>query len=166
MIRIQGNMTEKERALIRRATVYTLDFLIPRRARKNLNVIISLAPPNDEQRREKTKAECGYDETETGKYARIWLNDRRVSKRSDKLQKRFGNIMRDLCHELVHVKQYARGELRDLATCTVFRGERSPYPEKQTDVDYYLSKWEVEAYGLERGLYARLEAHFKSKPID
>lgn len=163
MIRILGNITDEERALLRRATVYTLDFLLPRRARKNLNVIISLIPPNEDQRKEKTKAECGYNETETGKYARIWLNENRISKRSEKLNKRFSNVLRDLCHELVHVKQYASGELKDTAVYTVFRGEKSSYSEKQSDVDYYLSKWEIEAYGMERGLYARLEAYFKEE---
>jgi hypothetical protein len=59
-----------------------------------------------------------------------------------------------LAHEMVHVKQFARSEMRDLF-----------YPEKRTmwfkesfsreDTDYWDLPWEVEAHGRERGLFVR-----------
>jgi len=59
-----------------------------------------------------------------------------------------------LAHEMVHVKQFARGEMRD-----VF------YPAKRTmwfkesvsrdKTDYWDLPWEIEAHGRERGLFVR-----------
>jgi hypothetical protein len=58
-----------------------------------------------------------------------------------------------LAHEMVHVKQYAKGELIDngLATKFLNKSYRESY-------NYWESPWEIEAHGRERGLvtmYAR-----------
>ena len=59
-----------------------------------------------------------------------------------------------LAHEMVHVKQYATGELRDaLRGPTLHRWRNKPYDAKV--VDYCDHPWELEAYGREYGLYLR-----------
>lgn len=56
-----------------------------------------------------------------------------------------------VAHEMVHVKQYIKNELIDLAS-TDF--ELSVYKNKRyrTSMPYYEQPWEIEAYGRERGL--------------
>lgn len=61
--------------------------------------------------------------------------------------------LRTICHEMVHVKQYAKGEMRQSwrpAKMTRFNGEL--YPD---DMDYWDQPWEIEAFGREDGLYTR-----------
>ena len=63
-------------------------------------------------------------------------------------------ILQNLAHEMVHVKQWARGELKDVLR------EYSLCKWKGTvidtdKIDYYDSPWEIEAFGREYGLYVR-----------
>ena len=61
--------------------------------------------------------------------------------------------LRTICHEMVHVKQYATGEMRYMwrpARNTKFQG--TLYPD---EFDYWDSPWEIEAFGREPGLYTR-----------
>jgi hypothetical protein len=58
-----------------------------------------------------------------------------------------------ICHEMVHVKQYAKNEMRPMLRpyrMTKFMG--ALYPD---DMDYWDSPWEIEAFGREVGLYTR-----------
>lgn len=62
-----------------------------------------------------------------------------------------------LAHEMVHVKQWATGELMDyLSNC-----EKSMWKGKVfyclKDDDYWTLPWEIEAYGREIGLYHMFE---------
>lgn len=57
-----------------------------------------------------------------------------------------------LAHEMVHLKQYAKGELKDIwrpVRMVKWQGERYIYEE----MDYWECPWEIEAYGREKGLY-------------
>jgi hypothetical protein len=66
---------------------------------------------------------------------------------------RVNKKLRTLCHEMVHVKQYATCEMKYMsrpARFTKFQGEL--YPD---ELDYWDSPWEIEAYGREPGLYSR-----------
>ena len=56
-----------------------------------------------------------------------------------------------IAHEMVHMKQYAKGEMRDLSRSLVVK-----YCGKYVDsskIDYWEYPWEVEAHGREKGLY-------------
>lgn len=62
------------------------------------------------------------------------------------------SMLSTVAHELVHVKQFSRGELYDstVKDRTRWQGEwlkRTP--------DYYDLPWEIEAYGREVGLFVR-----------
>ena len=59
-----------------------------------------------------------------------------------------------LAHEMVHVKQYAKGELRDLMSkdnMVVWQGERR-FISNDTEEAYLSQPWEQEAFGLEKKL--------------
>ena len=65
---------------------------------------------------------------------------------------RLRKILETICHEMVHVKQYARGEL--------YEGSRIPKHRWQgkwisNNVDYWDQPWEIEAHGREAGLFIR-----------
>jgi len=54
---------------------------------------------------------------------------------------------------MVHVKQYAKGELKDYVRMnkTKWRDEII----ESDELDYWDQPWEIEAHGRERGLYFR-----------
>jgi hypothetical protein len=72
----------------------------------------------------------------------------------DKLGKR---VLQCLAHEMVHVKQYAKGELKFHE-----RGNLVTFQREQYQVDeYWESLWEIEAYGREVGLYQKFKPTLK-----
>ena len=67
-----------------------------------------------------------------------------------------------LAHEMVHVKQYAKGEMRDIFRPTRmvnFQGVRYMHEE----MDYWEQPWEIEAYGREKGLYVKIMTFMDEK---
>ena len=61
------------------------------------------------------------------------------------------NMLIALAHEMIHVKQYARGELKDY-----LRVNKSKWNGEIIDpqeVDYWDQPWEIEAHGREKELY-------------
>jgi hypothetical protein len=64
-----------------------------------------------------------------------------------------------LAHEMVHVKQYAKGELKDY-----LKVHKSKWKGEIIDpnvVDYWDQPWEIEAHGREKGLYIRFVEQMK-----
>lgn len=57
-----------------------------------------------------------------------------------------------LAHEMVHVQQYFSGRLQDGETHCMWNGNKYDHFEADTE-EYYFSPWEVEAFGLQVGLY-------------
>lgn len=73
-------------------------------------------------------------------------------------------VLQTIAHELVHVRQYATGHLKEYnRNCDVkWKGER--FEEKQTSGDeYWFTPWEIEAYGVEVGLYTLLKKHLRKE---
>ena len=63
-------------------------------------------------------------------------------------------IEQTLAHEMVHVKQYAKGELKDLLSypdLVVWQGSRRHCDND--GADYMSLPWEIEAFDKERTLY-------------
>ena len=61
-------------------------------------------------------------------------------------------VLETLCHEMVHVKQYARGELYEGSRTSKHRWQ-GKWLDK--DPDYWDQPWEIEAAGREAGLFIR-----------
>ena len=72
----------------------------------------------------------------------------------NKLGKR---VLQCLAHEMVHVKQYAKGELKFHEKGNLVTFQREQY---QGD-EYWESLWEIEAYGREVGLYQKFKPTLK-----
>lgn len=63
-----------------------------------------------------------------------------------------------LAHEMVHVKQYVKGEMKEIfrpARMVKWLGENY----RADEMDYWEQPWEIEAYGRERGLYFKFMTH-------
>lgn len=61
-----------------------------------------------------------------------------------------------LAHEMVHVKQYVKNEMRDMMRCaSVTKWYRESIDTNNTD--YWDLPWEIEAFGREAGLYVRFK---------
>jgi hypothetical protein len=56
-----------------------------------------------------------------------------------------------LAHEMVHVKQYAKGEMKDYVRLNKVKWKGKVYNERK--IDYWDTPWEIEAHGREKGLY-------------
>lgn len=66
-----------------------------------------------------------------------------------------------LGHELVHLKQYATGELSDETIRSRAKWKNKIIDE--TKIDYWDMPFEIEAYGREFGLYHHYMTHVKTK---
>jgi hypothetical protein len=93
----------------------------------------------------------------TGHYGEIWVEDederrypREFSINLDDTIPLKG-MLETLAHEMVHAKQYARGELKELWTMAKTRFHSVRYDVG--DMDYWDMPWEIEAHGRERGLF-------------
>lgn len=66
------------------------------------------------------------------------------------------DILATIAHEMVHVKQYARGELVTRGLVHYWKGER------HSDTDYNNRPWEIEAHSLDEHLYQQWLAQTNS----
>lgn len=57
------------------------------------------------------------------------------------------SILQTIAHEMVHMKQYLKEELND--NLSIWKGEKVDSDK----IDYWEQPWEVEAHGLEKGLF-------------
>ena len=64
------------------------------------------------------------------------------------------SILQTLAHELVHVAQFATGQLKMFKTFSRWDGKKFNGKKDEMD-DYYDSPWEIEAFGREEGLFLR-----------
>ena len=64
------------------------------------------------------------------------------------------SILQTLAHEMVHLKQFATGELRLMKRCSKWKNTTWKHKKDEMD-DYYDSPWEIEAFGREEGLFLR-----------
>jgi len=63
------------------------------------------------------------------------------------------NTLIVLAHEMVHVKQYAKGEMKDYLRAKRVKWRGKVYDDNQ--MSYWDYPWEIEAHGREKGLYYR-----------
>jgi hypothetical protein len=69
------------------------------------------------------------------------------------------SLLRALAHEMVHVKQYATGQLKDYVNNNDTLWEGKTYKGDRDGDEYWTSPWEIEAYGREVGLYVLFKRH-------
>jgi hypothetical protein len=132
--------TRKTQKIVKDLTRFCADMLMSKRLVDGLLVRVEFIKDLDNE----YDGDCEYvDEESRPKEFLIRVND------SLKLSKK----LRTICHEMVHVKQYATGEMKYMsrpARFTKFQGML--YPD---ELEYWDSPWEIEAFGREPGLYTR-----------
>jgi hypothetical protein len=143
-ITILGNASKALRSDIGAAVPFYLDILLPGTQwdslKKNLSIEIVL---NDS------------DEDGSAGWTLAMEEDHYVIE----LYKDFDGtpLLQTLAHEMVHVKQYATGELREKMrngeADLIWKNRRWSPPEGQHE--YWDCPWEIEAFGREYGLYKR-----------
>ena len=62
-----------------------------------------------------------------------------------------------IAHEMVHVKQFAKGELKDYMKSAKSKWCGKIYEGNK--LDYWDQPWEIDAYGREKGLYYKFLIH-------
>ena len=142
MVEVKGSGKNK-RAMVDSVAKYCIEMLMPRLKNKlhiDINLIANL------KEKESIAGDC------------IWEDDRCVRPREFSIRvdstQSLQAMLETVCHELVHVKQYARGELKDLARsskCCKWKGKKVNFG----NTHYYDQPWEIEAHGRERGLFLR-----------
>jgi len=145
-IDIKGKSVKTPRFLIKEAAIFYGEYLLGKKLAEKVSLTIEFDKHED---MDNDYAYCDYID-ENPKWFVITIN-RTLSKK---------DTLMALAHEMVHVKQYAKGELKDLsrpARMTKWMGEKF-IPE---EMDYWEQPWEVEAYGRERGLYLKFMAKMK-----
>ena len=63
------------------------------------------------------------------------------------------NILITLAHEMVHIKQWAKGEMYEYAEPGKVRFMKTKYD--MNDLNYWDFPWEIEAFGKQLGLFVR-----------
>ncbi len=160
-------------ACIRKAAQFYAQELMSKRLEQNLYLEV-VCKKNDNHFTESGLAEW-LDQTPSPKEFRITISRQKKS--------RYEEYFKILAHEMVHIKQYAKNEMTSLVKAAgpnqieqYWRGmkvkvasKRSPIANKTKVItdskghDYYYQPWEVEAYGLEVGLYAYLREQHPNK---
>lgn len=162
MIRVSSNhLKHSELQLIKRYSTFILYKLLNRKStlRKSL-IDIKICQRNellDEEDIHDLKrygAWCVYKGIENNKKKfTVIVNAHNIKKAKDPLKK-MKQIMIDLAHELVHVKQYLNNEMFDYVSGDVrYKGDYFDSRWQKDEEAYYNSPWEIEAYGREWGLY-------------
>ena len=133
---------KSQRVLSEDIARFVAEKLMSKRLQRVLDIDIQLVP------RLLEKEEVYGDST--------WEDDnwrpREFTIRADsKLRRR--RLLESIAHEMVHVKQFAKGEMVDLVRADKIRWFGKDYKDK--DSDYYNSPWEIEAHGREMGLFVQ-----------
>lgn len=144
-LNITGPVTTKQHAMICRAVDFFLDTIMSKRLKNTLYIDLEIIKDL-----ESTQGVMG-DATWEDDNARPKDFTVRVDWRGKNF---FENTLVTLAHELVHVKQFARGEMTDLLSVKKVNWNGKRYSRE--DIDYWDLPWEIEAHGRERGMFVRL----------
>lgn len=147
-IRIKGKTDVLTQTELKEATKYMASLLMSNRLLRNIDITIKICHLED------LKADVEWlDENNRPKKFLIRISDSIRSRRS---------FIMSLGHELVHIKQMARNELKyclDPGLTIKWMGK----PVNETSTHYHDLPYEVEAHGRELGLWYRWLDHEKEQ---
>lgn len=157
IIEFEGRVSKANKKLVTEAAIFFANILMDPRMVKGLRLDICISTKHA------TMGECvDEDGTRSPRYFTLNLRNRSTD----------DSLVRTLAHEMVHVKQHARNELRH-GPMMYARGGYVPTSKWNGEVwlpkgkqcDYYDAPWEIEAYGLEGALVHKWETRKdKTKP--
>ena len=143
IVNIKGS-TKKTRELVETAAWFYAEKLMGMRLAKTLEININLIRNYTEKM--DCEGTCIWDDWATAKTPRGYTIelDSSISLR---------NLLINLAHEFVHVKQWVRGEMYEYASPNKVRFMKKVYDMK--DISYYYYPCEIEAFGRQEGLFIR-----------
>jgi len=145
-------LSEKQKALISKATAITLSNLVSKRMVNSLEITIDVT--KNLYKKTGHLGNCGLeDDAASPKFFTIELNY--SGKQS------FNVLISTLCHELVHVAQYAQRRMRCLSGSYAVAWGKEHYNTKE--INYRDRPWEIEAYALEKEIYDKVKKNFEIK---
>lgn len=145
LLNIKGS-TIKNRKLVERAAWYYAERLMGKRLIKTLVININLIR--------------NYTEKEGCEGSAIWdsWDDLRKTPRDFTIELdssiSLRNMLINLAHEIVHVKQWVKGEMYEYADPNMVRFMKKKYD--MNNLDYFDYPWEIEAFGRQLGLFVRM----------
>lgn len=149
LVTVMPKTTEKNKKLLAEAANFFADILMDPRMVRNITLDIEIIPGLD------VEGECiDEDGIKNPRWFTINLRKQTID-----------DMIKVLAHEMVHVKQHAKNELRTgvvvatrggLKISSKWMGE--VWKPKKKEHHYFDSPWEVEAYGREIGLFQRYVA--------
>lgn len=149
LIDFQGYpLSNIQKDMIRSATSHTLDCLVSTRMKNTLEITITIEK-DLYQDRQIWGDMMVDDDDRSPKLFDVRLNYSGVQS--------FGQLLKVLCHELVHVCQFATRRMRHLSGPLRIGFGREHYTT--SDIDYDDRPWEIEAHGLEDELFAYVREH-------
>jgi hypothetical protein len=153
VLEISGS-TERKRQLVAEAAYFFKDKLMPRM--KTLEIDIHLCPHYEK----KTTSSGDWIWEDTNRYSREFTIN--LDSSNDDW------MVRTLAHEMVHVKQWARGEMQDIYDDDDGSPKRTRWKSKFINIKnipYEQWPWEKEALRVEKRLYNEWLEHVKTKTI-
>jgi hypothetical protein len=141
LIKVYGSSTKRMKALVRDAVKHVAANFFDKRILENLEISVKF----DSKLMD-----------ETGDVAQMEWMDNHLRGRVFTIfvDKNINPFLTILCvmHEMVHVKQYAKGELfQSLKECNLHKWNRKEWVNDEK-VPYWDLPWEIEAHGREKGL--------------
>jgi hypothetical protein len=161
MLQISSNYVAKsDVAMIKKYARFVLDKFVKKSVQARANIKIRIVDEHDlddsidKEDLRKYRAWCYYDGIINEKRSfTVILNIKQI-KRSKNQLTRLSNLLIDLGHELVHIKQYLNNEIFDYVSGEIrYKGSYFDSSYHENEELYYDSPWEIEAYGRELGLY-------------
>lgn len=140
---VSGTTDKKFIGVVQKACEFYLSLLLPRNIAKNVVIEVEFEKKLDND----ADGYCDVTGVNTRNKPREFLIQIRKNK-----SKRY--MMMTLAHEMVHVKQFAMGEMDE--NMNLWKGKRL-----SSKTDYWDMPWEIEAYGREYGLWSRFSQKYK-----
>lgn len=171
MIIVNGVSDKKAQILIKRYCNFVFSKFLTRSVIKKARVVVEIIDrdtlsPSDKKEMKLCAAWMkNLGMINNKRHFVITVDQTSINKTAKKLTTQYKNVLKDIGHELVHVKQYLTNDLFD------YKDGRVRYKKKifeETDNTelteaYWFSPWEVEAYGYMEGLYQLFIADQKKK---
>jgi histidinol phosphatase-like enzyme len=144
-VSVIGLRSKRFENIVLKATEYYMSMLIPRHISRHITLDVEFEQKLDD----KADGFCEVVSCNQRKKPREFL----IQIQKNKSQR---YMLMTLAHEIVHLKQYAMGELDE--NMNVWKGRRV-----HSKTDYWDTPWEIEAHGREAGLYTRFCEKYKLK---
>jgi len=144
ILNIKGS-NKDYRKLIESAAHYYAEKLVSKRLLKTIKITVNLS--RDLLKKSGAEGTCIWDDWE----------DLRKTPRDFTIELDCGINIRDilinLAHEMVHMKQWVKGDMYEYSDPHMVRFMKKKYD--MSDISYWDYPWEIEAFGRQLGLFIR-----------